>query len=216
MTAPPHPLLAVLSMDAGDPNPAVEQVLDAALEQFVDVGIRRSTIEDIARRAGIDRVTVYRRVGSKDDLVQAVIAREARGLIDQIASASVSAGLANFEDRVAAGFAAAIQHVRANALYHRMISLEAGSVLPGMTTNAGPLLTIGVAAASGLIQQAEADGLIPPVRDRQAAAELLVRIVHSFVLTPQTALPLQTDAELRAFARSHLAPIVTRASAGPA
>ncbi|WP_040697921.1 helix-turn-helix domain-containing protein, partial [Nocardia vinacea] len=59
--------------DAADPE---TRILDAALVQFSKVGVKKTTIEDVARQAGVDRVTVYRRVGSRDDLVQAVISRE--------------------------------------------------------------------------------------------------------------------------------------------
>ena len=81
-----QPLIAALSAEAsaGEANPGVEEVLDAALAQFEDLGIRRSTIEDIARRAGIDRVTVYRRVGSKDDVTQTVIAREVHRMMEEV------------------------------------------------------------------------------------------------------------------------------------
>ena len=55
----------------GDDGP----ILDAALELFGEVGIPRTTIGDVAKRAKINRVTVYRRIGSKDELVRAVIDR---------------------------------------------------------------------------------------------------------------------------------------------
>lgn len=214
--APPHrPLITALGTDtpAGELDPGVEQVLDAALAQFEDLGMRRSTIEDIARRAGIDRVTVYRRVGSKDDVIQAVLAREARRLIAHVSAST--AALPTVEDRIATAFATAVLQARKNALFNRMLALEGDTVLPRMTTHATPLLTIGIAAAGMLLGQAQADGLLDPVADPQAISELLVRLVHSFILTPHGAVKLHTAAELEAFARAHLAPIVTRTDRPP-
>ena len=204
-----QPLIAALSGPApeGEVNPALERILDAALTQFEEVGIRRSSVADIARRAGVDRVTVYRRVGSKDDVIEAVIAREAGRL-----SAAVMAATEDrptIDERIAVAFTTAIQEVRTNALYHRILALEADTVLPGLTTHGTPLLAVGVAAGIGLIEQAQEDGLIGPVADPQAVAEIFVRIVHSIVLTPRAGLALETDAELAEFARRHLAPIVT-------
>src|SRR5689334_10459591 len=46
------------------------RLLDAAHDQFCLLGIRRSTMEDVARRAGVSRVTVYRRFTNKDRLVE--------------------------------------------------------------------------------------------------------------------------------------------------
>ncbi|MGD0455898.1 MAG: TetR/AcrR family transcriptional regulator [Solirubrobacteraceae bacterium] len=209
-----QPLASVLNAGTqSKASPGVEEVLDAALAQFEDLGIRRSTIEDIARRAGIDRVTVYRRVGSKDDLTQKVIAREVQRLLEEVMAASAS--LPTFEERIAVAFTTAIQHVRKNTLYKRVLALEAETVLPHLTTEAGPLLSTGVAATASLIHQAQQDGILGEVSNPQAVAEVLVRVVHSFVLTPRGILALQSDAKLTAFARSHLAPIITRHSQPP-
>lgn len=157
---------------------------------------------------GIDRVTVYRRVGSKDDVIQAVIAREARRLIAHVTAAT--AAMPTFDELIATGFTTAVGQVRENALFNRMLALEADTLLPRLTTHATPLLATAIAAAVGLIEQAQEDGLVAAAVDPAPSAEILIRIVHSFVLTPQGALTLRTDDDLRAFARTHLAPIVTR------
>ncbi|HEY4896364.1 MAG TPA: helix-turn-helix domain-containing protein [Solirubrobacteraceae bacterium] len=209
------PLRTALGADApaGEINPGVEEVLDAALAQFEDIGVRRSTIEDIARRARIDRVTVYRRIGSKDDLIQAVLAREARRLIDRIDAAT--APLATLDERIATAFATAIVHLRENALFNRMLALDSDTMLPRVTTQAGSLLAIGIAAAAHLLQRAQDDSLLEPIDDPQGVAEVLVRLIQSFVLTPNGALKLQTSAQLETFARAHLTAIVTRGGQSP-
>lgn len=55
---------------------AHDQVLDAALALFIESGLRRTTMDDVAGKAGIGRATLYRRFGDKHQLVQAVILRE--------------------------------------------------------------------------------------------------------------------------------------------
>ncbi len=187
-------------------SPGVAEVLDAALAQFEEIGIRRSTIEDIARRAGIDRVTVYRRVGSKDDVIQAVLAREARRLIDQIGAATAS--LPTLEQRIATAFAAAVLHIRRNALFNRMVALDGDVVLPRITTQATPLLMLGIAATVALLDRAQEDGLLDPVADPQGISEVLIRLVHSFALTPTGVVKLGDRAALEAFASTHLTPLV--------
>lgn len=55
-----------------------EQVLRATLELLREVGYRRTTIEAIARRAGVSRPAVYRRWPRKSDVVaQALFGRSA-------------------------------------------------------------------------------------------------------------------------------------------
>jgi len=58
---------------------ADEAILRAALELFVEHGIEGASFEQIARRAGVARTTVYRRWSSREDLLaQAMeVAREA-------------------------------------------------------------------------------------------------------------------------------------------
>src|SRR5919106_3054835 len=80
-------------------DPADEAILDAALDQFCLIGVRRTSIDDVARRAGINRVTVYRRIGPKEALVSAVITRELGRLVGAVESAT--AGIPRPEQRLA-------------------------------------------------------------------------------------------------------------------
>lgn len=50
-------------------------ILDAAEDCFTTVGVRRTTVEDIAAAAGVSRITVYRRIGNRDEIVLAVLLR---------------------------------------------------------------------------------------------------------------------------------------------
>ena len=93
-----------------------------------------------------------------------------------------------------------------------MVALEPDTVLPHLTTDAGPLLSIGAAATASLIDEAQQDGLLGEIGDPQTVAEVLARVVHSFVLTPRGLLALRSEEELHTFAREHLAPIVTRSA----
>lgn len=50
-------------------------ILDAAEDCFSLVGVRATTIEDIAAAAGVSRITVYRRIGNRDQVVLSVLLR---------------------------------------------------------------------------------------------------------------------------------------------
>uniref|UniRef100_UPI00245473F4 TetR/AcrR family transcriptional regulator n=1 Tax=Nocardia cyriacigeorgica TaxID=135487 RepID=UPI00245473F4 len=67
-----------------DTDSIESRILDAALDQFGQLGIKKTTIEDIARKAGVDRVTVYRRIGSRDDVVRAVALREVNAVLTEL------------------------------------------------------------------------------------------------------------------------------------
>jgi AcrR family transcriptional regulator len=55
-----------------------EAILRAALELFTEHGHAGTSIEQIARRAGVGKLTVYRRWASKDELIAAAV-ESARG-----------------------------------------------------------------------------------------------------------------------------------------
>src|SRR5690242_17981494 len=48
------------------------RILDAAADLFARVGIPRVTMDEVARSAGVARITIYRRFASKDVLVEQV------------------------------------------------------------------------------------------------------------------------------------------------
>jgi AcrR family transcriptional regulator len=58
-------------------------VLDAVKASVLDVGLRRTTLAEVARRAGVSRMTLYRTYGDLSAIVSALLTRELLGLVDQ-------------------------------------------------------------------------------------------------------------------------------------
>ena len=172
--------------------------------------MRRTTIEDIAKQAGVERVTVYRRVGSKDDVVSAVINREAQRAI---ASLGLAAAIStSFEDRLAAGFTTIVRFLWNHTLANRLIALEPESALPRLTTDGSPVLAASVAATVAMFDQAVRDGLLDAADDFAERAEVIVRLIHSFMMTRRVHVDLTTDDQLDAFARRYIVPIAAHPS----
>lgn len=48
------------------------------------VGVRQTTIEDIAEAAGVSRITVYRRIGNRDELILMVLLRITDRFLDRL------------------------------------------------------------------------------------------------------------------------------------
>lgn len=192
--------------------PEVHAILDAALSLCAEFGVKRTTIGDIARRAGIDRVTVYRRIGNKEQVIQAVVTREATRLFTEVSTTARTG--TTIEERVELGFTAMMQQVRGHAMLARMLQVEPETVLMQLTTEGSRLVTGAVVATLGFFNEAVEDGLLDSTDDMEASAELLVRVVHSYLLTPRALIELDTPAQLGDFARDHLVPMVLRARAG--
>ena len=63
-------------MSIGEAEPQTDEIIiDAAEDCFATVGVRGTTVDDIAAAAGVSRITVYRRVGNRDQIVLAVLVR---------------------------------------------------------------------------------------------------------------------------------------------
>ena len=56
------------------------EILSAATREFAEMGYERAKIEEIARRAGIGKSTVYEYFPSKSELLTAVLAEEFRSM----------------------------------------------------------------------------------------------------------------------------------------
>ena len=172
-----------------------ERLLDAAHAQFVDVGIRRTTIEDVARRAGVSRVTIYRHFADKNRLIEAVILREARRFFTELVRDALP--LPTIDEQLAEGLVVLLRFARGHELYHRVLETEPEAILPHLTTAGAPLLHTARAFLAAQIRGAQASGLVPAELDADLVAELFVRMAHSFVLTPESAFAVDDEQELR-------------------
>ncbi|MFD6392899.1 TetR/AcrR family transcriptional regulator [Nocardia sp. NPDC060259] len=187
---------------------AAARILDAALIQFEQVGVKKTTIEDIARQAGVDRATVYRRVGSRDDVVTAVFAREVARVLTDLQS--LPGKHDNLDDLVADILVTVVGRWRAHPLVQRLLVLEPDRVMPHLTTDSAPTIATSILTTESMLREAIAAGMLAEPPDLLARAEVLCRIVHSMILAPSGLLPLHTDEELAAFARAYLVPVITR------
>jgi AcrR family transcriptional regulator len=163
-------------------------VLNAALSAFLDFGIRRTSMGEIAKRSGLSPATLYRRVEGKDAVVWAVGRREARRLIERV-DAQVDPG-AEAREQIAVLSLAFIHGLQQNQLLGRLLVTEPEVVLPLLTTRGAPVLLIGRTYLAQFIRRLQ-----------------VARLALSMALTPQTCLPLNDASAARAFALAHVAPL---------
>ena len=200
--------LSIAQLDQG-PAPGedatVDRVAAAAFEMFAEYGIRRATIDDVARRAGVSKMTVFRRFQSKQGLVGVVIAREIRrGMaeLDRVWEREQT-----LEQRVVLGFSFAVNFVRGHALFDRLLRSEPELLLP--------LLTIDGTAALALYRELIGQRLRTEVRagraapaDVDQAAEVLARLAISLLLTREGTITLDDDETIVALVRNVLMPML--------
>jgi TetR/AcrR family transcriptional repressor of uid operon len=182
------------------------RVLDAAYEQFCRMGIRRSTMEDVARRAGVSRITVYRRFATKDALVEHVVRREFRRYFDQFLTDIERAE--TVADRVVLGFVSSLRAIRNNPLIGGLLAAEPDLLVPSMVNDGGRTLATVRQFVAGQLRREQRAGTVPGEVDTELVAELMVRVSASFLAIPSHVVDLDDDEQLAAVARRFLVPMV--------
>ena len=187
------------------PDAAAEAILDAALVEFDRHGIRKVSLDDVARRAGVSRTTIYRRFANRDELIAAVMDRENARLFADIADELKDARPQS--NYYVEAFTSAILRSRRHRVLNRMIVDE-------------PALTLDLARrhyrAATRIEQALQAALPPGFADRigqRAVSELADhtwRYAMMALILP-SADPLETADDIRAFATRHFLPSLPEA-----
>ncbi len=180
-----------------EPDPSADRILDGALASFETFGLRRATVEDVAQAAGVSRVTVYRKYANKAELVSAVFVREARRALVEINA--VLAPIEAIADRFVESFVIMLRVAREHPLLTRLLATEPETVLPYLS----PTLAISRGLLADQIRGAQRAEVMRAF-DPEIVAELLVRMIWSFLLAPESVIDLADDAKARAFVRRFL------------
>lgn len=190
-----------------DLNEDRARILDAARDQFCRMGIQRSTMEHVARRAGVSRITVYRRFATKDALVEEVVRREFRRYFDQFLVDITQAE--TVADRVVLGFVSSLRAVRSNPLMAGVITAEPQLLAPSIMGEDGRTLAVVGRFVAGQLRREQVAGNVAAAIDVDLVAELMVRLTMSMLVTPSSLVDLDDDEQLGALARRYLVPMLT-------
>lgn len=103
-------------------------LLDATQASVLDVGLRRTTLADVARRAGVSRMTVYRQFDDLDSLVAALLTREISRLLVEVEEEV--APLPTSRARLVEACVRTVERLREHVLYRRLLDLDPEMLLP--------------------------------------------------------------------------------------
>src|SRR5688572_15273913 len=159
-----------------------------------------------ASRAGVGRMTVYRRFGDREGLIDALAAREARRCLAELDRA-VDPSLPAAEG-IARGFVASLQLIRTHPVLDRFARHEPEAALEALNADGGAILVMGREFVAARLRDAQDRGDVDPSLDATQAAELIVRLGFSFLLMPRSALPLDDADAAAETARELIAPIL--------
>lgn len=178
-----------------------DPLLDAARECVLAVGFRRTTLTDVARRAGVSRMTLYRRFPDLEGVLAALMTREFGRLV---ADAAARAEGATARERVVEMVLHGCRALAADPLFVRLLDVDPELLLPYMTRRRGGVQKIAVAAGTAAL--AMDDGSVrrdAPPEVLSAGIELIAR---GFVLASHGELDVDPWAELARAVDGYLRP----------
>ncbi len=200
---------------SGDRSSAIadDVLLDAARDALLAVGWSRTTLTDIARRAGVSRMTIYRRWPDTDSLLGDLMAREWTSLLTLSDEGSQL-------DRLVHAVTGTVAAMRGNPLFSRLLELDAELLLPYLLQRPGRSQLLVMDLLADLVRAGQKEGSI-----RDGDPDLLARSVlllsHGFAISAGTmtrprrsrrpAIAIaDLDTELAHALREHLTPRARR------
>lgn len=166
------------------PSPAVrsDPILAAAYEVLLDVGPARATLTEVARRAGVSRMTVYRRYAQLRTLVSEVLTHELVTLLD---IAAKQAGGPTDAARIAATVSGAAEAIAGHPLMLRLITLDPAALLPQLVTRRGSTQRVAEGMLAAMLRECR-DGSVQ-TGDPELTARIVVTAASAFVYTESLA-----------------------------
>jgi len=184
------------------------RVRAAALACIGRDGLGATTVDDIAREAGVSRATTYRLFpGGKDTIVDAVVGQEVRRFF-----ADLALELARHDDAeglLVSGVGRALRFLTEHGALRAVLRHEPDLLVPlASNDRLGPVLDAAAAFAAPYLRPHVAPG---PDADQRAfeVAELIARVVLVYALQPSPSLDPSDDGSVARFVRRHLLPALT-------
>jgi AcrR family transcriptional regulator len=166
-------------------DPRRDTYLDAARDCILDVGWRRTTLTEVARRAGVSRMTIYRAWSDMARLLGDLMTREWGSVVAGTLARADPDG--DPVTALARGLADTVAALRENELFVRIVELDPELLLPYLLSRRGrsqeALLVmlreqIGAGQRAGAMRAGNAD----------AMARALLLASHGFVFSAHTML----------------------------
>lgn len=184
-------------------NETATLILDAAYTLFLEFGLRKTTMEDVAKRVNMRRITVYRHYADKPTLFQAVVMRECFRSMQEVETRLRQ--ITDAEERFVFGFVIVVNGARNHPLISRLLETEPEWLLPYLTIKGEAILRFGSQYVADTLRQEK----YLATAQIELLAEMLWRLLHSMLLTPGGLMaPPNDDEALRQVARSFLLPLV--------
>ena len=186
------------------------RIIDAAYELYLTFGLRRTTLRQIAKQAGIGRPTLYRRFADKDAVTQAVFLRETRRVIRTVWDEVQD--IAEPEDMLVRSFVVGIRTFNQHPLTRRLMDTEPEAILPYLTSKSAPYIELGHAVLGDLARSLRESERYRGL-DTDYLLEVMGRLFTSLIVTPTRLVDVNDERKLNRFAEQFLVPLLNATKA---
>jgi AcrR family transcriptional regulator len=165
-----------------------EDVLDAVAACVRDVGVKRTTMAEVARRAEMSRSTLYTHFADVDQATAAVLTRRLVELLTD-AAAEEASGRASGDvarSRLVARARHLAARISADPLIERILDLDAELLVPYLVQRLGSSQRAILDTVTGLVAEGQDDGSIRHGDPGRIAFSAFL-IVQSFVISSRIA-----------------------------
>jgi AcrR family transcriptional regulator len=165
-----------------------DRLLDAARECVLAVGVRRTTVTDVARRARVSRMTLYRRFPDLEGVLSALMTREFGRVVAQAAERAEGA---TARERVVAMVVHGARSLAEDPLFVRLLDVDPELLLPYVTQRLGGMQKMAVAAGAQAL--AVPDGSVRTDVSPAVLSAGIELIARGFVLAAHAELEPELD-----------------------
>jgi AcrR family transcriptional regulator len=182
-------------------TPKPDAYLDAARAAILDLGWRRTTLTEVARRAGVSRMTIYRTWPDMTSLLADLMTREWGRVVAGTAAASGEVTVEAIAERVVR----TVHALREDELFTRIVELDPELLLPYLLSRRGRSQDAILESITAGLREGQSGGDIR-AGEPAVMARALVLALHGFVISAHTMVDDEVseadlDAELRELVR---------------
>lgn len=148
------------------------KILDAAYAQVMAVGFRRTTLTDVAERAGLSRMTVYRRFPDVTSVLQGLMWREFAALLERSREETVA--VEGERAQIVARAVRGLELLSTHELFTRLLDVDPELLLPYVTQRAGRFQDAVAAQLAEDLEAAMAAGAVRADDPKRLARSILL------------------------------------------
>lgn len=184
----------------------LNRILDAALACYEEQGISSTSLEDVAKGAGIGRTTLYRYVDNRDDLLGKVVFRDAMQQQEEMQV------LARYHDNLADSLVESTVYVlrgrRTRPINKLLFGSSDQAVIERINLSPANFYDMTANSLRELFESARQSGQIREGVTLELASQWVARLILSLVTYPEEF--LEDEDALRAFLKAFLVPSVIK------